>query len=101
MLYRCVARRPRIIDRLLTVWIFFCVVRWAMQELKHDWSKKMTYFVFWLVSIIAALFAWDHYEIGVIWYEWRELDSWKKWGPQKDDVSKWTFRLGPLELYRY
>lgn len=47
-----------------------------------------------LVAVVIAIVVWEYYEMGLEWHP--SL----KWGNQSTS-DQWSFRIGPLEIYRY
>ncbi len=57
-------------------------------------------FLLWLASIIGTIVAWEVFGMGLDW--WGRAQDWLTWGRQdpKSEFYLWSYRLGPLQIFR-
>lgn len=59
-------------------------------------------FLLWIASILGAIITWEVLHMGLDWWGLIAWPEWRKWGREdvKSQHYKWSYRLGPLQIFR-
>ena len=60
----------------------------------------MMTFIFWIVSMVVVLSAWEANAMGMDWWGVTPASEWTYWGFQERTYVRWSFRMGPIEIFR-